>query len=117
MDEEAGEAVVFGKSLGSMAAPVVAVRGRAAVWFTPLLTDPAVVAALRRAAGPCLLVGGTADEYWDGGIARSVTPHVVEVPGADHGMFVPGQLALSAAVLGDVVTAVERFLDDVIWAA
>jgi hypothetical protein len=30
-------------------------------------------------------------------------------------MFVPGGLAASAAVLGDVVTAVERFLDDVAW--
>ena len=39
-----GAAVVFGKSLGSLAAPVVANRGPAAVWFTPLLTDPDVVA-------------------------------------------------------------------------
>ena len=116
LDEEAAEdVVVFGKSLGSMAAPVIAERGLPAVWFTPLLTDTAVVAALRSAAGPCLLAGGTADPYWDGEIARSVTPHVVEVDGADHLMFVPGGLAASAAVLGDVMTAVERFLDDVAW--
>lgn len=31
--------LVIGKSLGSLAAPVVADRGLAAVWFTPLLTD------------------------------------------------------------------------------
>jgi hypothetical protein len=31
--------VVIGKSLGSLAAPLVADRGLAAVWFTPLLTD------------------------------------------------------------------------------
>jgi hypothetical protein len=118
LDEEApGDAVVFGKSLGSMAAPVIAERGLPAVWFTPMLTDPAVVAALRGATGPCLLVGGTADPYWDGEIARAVTPHVVEVDGADHGMFVPGGLAASAAVLGDVITAVERFLDEVAWTA
>ncbi len=118
LDEgEHGATVVFGKSLGSMAAPVVADRGLAAVWFTPLLTDPATVTAMRRAAGPCLLVGGTADDYWDGRVARSITPHVIEVPGADHGMFVPGQLSASAAVLGGVITAVERFLDDVAWPA
>jgi len=116
LDEEPpGETVVFGKSLGSMAAPVIAERGLPAVWFTPLLTDPAVVVALRSAAGPCLLAGGTADPYWDAEIARSVTPHVVEVEGADHLMFVPGGLAASAAVLGNVMTAVERFLDDVAW--
>jgi hypothetical protein len=108
-------AVVFGKSLGSLAAPVVAERGLAAVWFTPLLTDPDVVAGLRRTEAPFLLAGGTADEYWNGRLARSLTPHVVEVAGADHGMFVPGGLAASAAVLGDVMTAVEAFLDEVAW--
>src|SRR6516225_607579 len=55
--------VVIGKSLGSLAAPLVADRGLAAVWFTPLLTDEPTVAALRRATGPCLLVGGTADQF------------------------------------------------------
>ena len=58
--------VVIGKSLGSLAAPLAADRGLAAVWFTPLLTDEPTVAALRRATGPCLLVGGTADRFWDG---------------------------------------------------
>lgn len=116
LDEGAYEAaVVFGKSLGSLAAPVVAERRMAAVWFTPLLTNPGVVAGLRRATGPFLLAGGTADEYWDGRLARSLTPHVVEVEGADHGLFVPGGLASSATVLGGVMTAVERFLDAVAW--
>jgi hypothetical protein len=30
-------------------------------------------------------------------------------------MFVPGRLAASAAVLGQVITAVEDFLDNVVW--
>ena len=106
-----GAPVVIGKSLGSLAAPVAADRGLAAVWFTPLLTDEPTVAALRRATGPCLLVGGTADRFWDGQAARSLPAEVVEVDGADHGMFVPGRLASSAAVLGQVITAVEGFLD------
>jgi pimeloyl-ACP methyl ester carboxylesterase len=107
--------VVIGKSLGSLAAPLVADRGLAAVWFTPLLTDEPTVAALRRATGPCLLVGGTADQFWDGQAARSLPAHVVEIDGADHGMFVPGRLADSAAALGQVITAVEDFLDHVVW--
>lgn len=107
--------VVIAKSLGSLAASVVADRGLAAVWLTPLLTDEPTVAALRRAAGQCLMIGGTADPYWDGPTARSVTANVVEVEGADHGMFVPGGLADSAAVLGRVATAVEDFLDSVVW--
>ena len=107
--------VVIGKSLGSLAAPLVADRGLAAVWFTPLLTDQPTVVALRRAAAPCLLVGGTADRSWDGPVARSITPYVVEVAAADHGMFVPGELSASAAVLGQVMTAIEGFLDEAVW--
>lgn len=107
--------VVIGKSLGSLAAPLVADRGLAAVWFTPLLADGPTVAALRRATAPCLLVGGTADRVWNSAVARSITPHVAEAAGADHGMFVPGELAASAAVLGQVMTAVEQFLDHVVW--
>jgi pimeloyl-ACP methyl ester carboxylesterase len=103
--------VVIGKSLGSLAAPLVADRGLAAVWFTPLLTDEPTVAGLRRATGPCLLIGGTADQFWDSQAARWLPAEVVEVDGADHGMFVPGRLAASAAVLSRVITAVEDFLD------
>jgi pimeloyl-ACP methyl ester carboxylesterase len=85
------------------------------VWYTPLLTDERTVAALRRATGPCLLVGGPADQFWDGQAARSLPADVVEIDGADHGMFVPGRLADSAAALGRVITAVEDFLDHVVW--
>jgi hypothetical protein len=107
--------LLIGKSLGSLAAPVAADRGLPAVWFTPLLSDELTVAALRRAEAPYLLVGGTADKFWDGWTARSLSPHVMEVAGADHGMFVPGRLAASAAALGEVITAVEYFLDRVVW--
>jgi hypothetical protein len=107
--------VVIGKSLGTLAAPLAADRGLPAVWLTPLLTDEATVVALRRATAPCLLVGGTADRWWDGPLARSITPHVLEVAAADHGMFVPGELSASAAVLGQVATAVEQFLDHAVW--
>lgn len=107
--------VVIGKSLASLSAPAVADRGLAAIWLTPVLTDEPTVSALRAAEGPCLLVGGTADQVWDGRTARLVTQHVLEVEDADHGMFVPGGLSASAAVLGQVITAVEDFLDHVAW--
>lgn len=61
-----------------------------------------------------LLIGGTADPWWNGRLARTLTPHVLEVPDANHGMVLPGRpLARSAAVLGQVATAVEKFLDQV----
>jgi hypothetical protein len=109
--------IVIGKSLASLSAPAVADRGLAAIWLTPILTDEPTVSALRTAEGPCLLVGGTADECWDGRIARLVTSNVLEVEDADHGMLVPGALSASAMVLGQVITAVEDFLDRVAWRA
>jgi hypothetical protein len=43
--------------------------------------------------------------------ARELSPYVLEVDGADHGMYVPGPLARSAEVLCRVATAVEGSLD------
>ncbi|MGB2571414.1 alpha/beta hydrolase [Micromonospora citrea] len=102
--------LLVGKSLGSMAAPLAADRKLPAVWLTPLLHGPEVVDALGRAQAPFLLVGGAADPSWDGAVARRLTPHVLEIPDADHGLLVPGSLARSAEVLGRVCTAVEQFV-------
>ena len=60
-------------------------------------------------------VGGTADQFWDGRAARSLPAEVVEIDGADHALLVPGRLAASAALLGLVITAVEDFLDHIVW--
>ena len=107
--------LLIGKSLGTTAAPIAADYDVPAIWLTPLLTEPWVSDALRRASAPFLLVGGTADKLWDGDVARSLTPYVLEVTGADHGMMLDGPLARSADVLGQVATAVEQFLDTVVW--
>lgn len=118
LDRLAGRPVVIGKSLGTYAAELAAKRNLPAIWYTPLLRDDLVVASLRASAAPFLLIGGTADpQAWDGSLARSLTPYVCEIPEADHGLFVPAGLAASAAVLGEVTEATERFLDDVVWPA
>lgn len=109
------EPLLIGKSLGTHAAALAAERGLPAIWVTPLLTFEFVADALRRATAPCLLVGGTADPTWDGTLARQLSSHVLEIKGADHGLFVPGPLAASAAVLGQVATAAEQFLDQTVW--
>jgi hypothetical protein len=108
--------LIVGKSLGSNAATIAAERGLAGVWLTPLLLSPVVVDALRAASAPQLLIGGTGDKLaWDGELARELSPHVLEVEGADHGMLLPGApLARSAEVLGRVATAVEHFADHVL---
>ena len=109
--------LIIAKSLGTYGVPIAVERGLPAIWITPLLHIPEVCAAMEAATAPFLLVGGTADEMWDGTKARVLTPHVFEVEGADHGMFIDGPLAGCAAILGRVATAVEEFLDNVVWPA
>lgn len=115
LDAVGGSPLLIGKSLGSNAAALAARRGLPAVWLTPLLTLPWVVDALSRATAPLLLVGGTADRLWDGDVARRLSQHVLEVGGADHGMFVPGPVTESVKVLAQVISAVEDFLKAIAW--
>jgi pimeloyl-ACP methyl ester carboxylesterase len=107
--------LLIAKSLGTAAAVQAAQRSLPAIWITPPLDNLELVAALRAATAPFLLVGGTADRMWDGHLARALSPHVVEIEGADHGLYVPGRLAASTEALGRMVTAVEDFLDQAIW--
>lgn len=115
LDTLTGQPLLIGKSLGSFAASLAAERSLPAVWLTPVLTVPWVPAALHRATAPFLLVGGTADKLWDRTLARRLTPYVVEVPAADHGMFVPGPLTDTIAVLARIVVAIDEFLDEIGW--
>jgi hypothetical protein len=115
LDAVGGRPLLIGKSLGTRAAELAAERELPAVWLTPLLTAPEVAAALDRATAPFLLVGGTADPYWDAELAARLTPHVLQVDDADHGMYVPGPLTASIDVLARVVVAVELFLTEIAW--
>jgi pimeloyl-ACP methyl ester carboxylesterase len=107
--------LLIGKSLGSYAASVAADRDLPAIWLTPLLTQPACVDGLRRSTKPFLLAGGTADAFWNGALARDLTPHIIEIPNANHGLMVPGPLRHSAEALAEVLTTVETFLETSIW--
>jgi len=113
LDTLGGRPLLIAKSLGTYAASVAADRSLPAVWLTPILTAPGIAAALRRATAPFLTVGGTADTVWDSALARQLSPHLLEIEGADHGLSVPGPLTDSITVLGRVVLAVEEFLDGI----
>ena len=117
LDSVGGTPLLIGKSLGTNAAALAAGRSLPAVWLTPVLTTPWIPAALSRATAPFLLVGGTADSMWDSTAARGLSPHVLEIEDANHGLFVPGPLQNSIAVLGQLVTAIDEFLDAIEWPA
>ncbi|MBG0564102.1 alpha/beta hydrolase [Actinoplanes aureus] len=117
LDTLGGRPLLIAKSLGTNAAVLAAERSMPAVWLTPLLHAPWVTTALRRAKAPFLLVGGTADESWNGKLARDLSRYVLEVDEADHGLYVPGPLTDSIAVLGLMVVAVREFLESINWPA
>ena len=108
--------LLIGSSFGTLASAVAADYDLPGIWLTPTLSsDPRIVDALRRAKKPFMLIGGTADEEWDGALAKSLTPYVVEISDADHWLIVPGSLRESATVLGYVAECIEYFLDTVLW--
>jgi hypothetical protein len=100
-------AAVVAKSVTSYA--VLFVPDLPAVWMTPLLRDPEVVAALERATGPGLLVGGSADLQWDADVAARLPQEVLELDGADHALVRPGDPRGSVDLLSAVVERVDAF--------
>jgi hypothetical protein len=112
LDEtDARHVCVVGKSLGSVAAPLVADRGLPAVWLTPLLGRPEVVDALARSAAPALAIGSPDDPTWgDGALPENPTLETLELPGLDHSLQVNGDPRASLDVLGLVVERVGAFL-------
>jgi len=107
--------LLVAKSLGTFASATPSTRAFPAVWVTPVLTAPSVSAALAEPRAPFLLAGGTADKLWDPLAARRLTNHVVEIEGADHGLFVPGPLERSARNIGKLAATVEAFIDIAVW--
>jgi predicted alpha/beta-hydrolase family hydrolase len=111
VDAEAGACrLIVGKSLGSLACGLAADRGLPAAWLTPVMPLGHVPASLRRAKAPTLLVGGTADRLWDASAAASSGHEVLEIPGADHSLELPGDPAGSVGVLREVTSRLDGFV-------
>lgn len=108
--------LLIAKSLTSLAAPLAAAERLPAVWLTPLIAGTAtsvasrVLAGLRAASEPMLLIGGSADPTWDGTVAATMpNARVLELAGADHSLEAPDDVARSLDNLRRVTDAVSRF--------
>ncbi len=104
--------LVVAKSLGSLALPAAASRGVPGIWLTPLLGVEDVRRAAARAPASTLLIGGTADPYWDGAAAAATGAAVLEVPGADHSLERPGDLTGTLEVLKTVLSRLETRISE-----
>ena len=103
--------VVIGKSLSSEVAELAVDRDLPAIWLTPLLDRPNIVAALAAATRPTLLIGSSADPTWrPEAIPENVVIDQAELAGLDHGLQLPGDPEASLKALKTVVKRVDRFL-------
>jgi hypothetical protein len=99
--------VVIGKSLGSVAAPMVS---GPAVWLTPLLIRPEIAEAIGSATAPALLVGSPDDPTWAGGnVPDNPALEVLELEALDHSLQVSGDPLASLGVLRTVTERVGAF--------
>jgi pimeloyl-ACP methyl ester carboxylesterase len=109
--EAAGQAqvLVIGKSLATFLAGLASERDLPAAWLTPALDHEVVLEGLGRASQPTLVLGGTADSMWiRGAIPDNPALEVVELPGVDHALQVPGDPTASLDALRRMVQAVEQ---------
>ncbi|HET8665074.1 MAG TPA: hypothetical protein VFM08_12220 [Nocardioides sp.] len=108
-----GRALLVGKSLGTWAAPLAAERELPAIWLTPILDQPEIVDAIRANPAPQLLLGGSADAFWDRAVAADLageTRTVVEVPDVDHAMLLPGDVVRGVEAHVEAARAVDDWL-------
>jgi hypothetical protein len=81
-----------------------------AVWLTPLLIRPEVVAALAASTAPVLLVGSAADPTWaNGELPGGDAIDVLEFEGLGHSLQVDGDPLASLDVLRQVTERIGVF--------
>jgi hypothetical protein len=108
----ATQVAMAGKSLGSAAAPLATQRALPAVWLTPLLTRPEVLAALGATDRPTLVIGSPADPTWaNGELPENEALEVMELDGLDHSLQREDDPLGSIEVLRDVTERVSRFFE------
>jgi hypothetical protein len=107
----ATQVVMIGKSLGSAAAPLATKRALPAVWLTPLLTRPEVIAALGATDLPTLVIGSPSDQTWGNGeLPENEALEVTELDGLDHSLQIEGDPLGSIDVLREVTEQISDFL-------
>jgi pimeloyl-ACP methyl ester carboxylesterase len=103
--------LVIGKSLATLLAGEIAGRGLPAVWLTPLLDQPSVIDGLAKTKRPTLLAGGDADPTWlTDRVPDNRAIEVLELPGVDHAVQVPGDPRASVDALARLVDGITRFV-------
>lgn len=114
----AATVVVVAKSLGTRALAAIAPtlprdRQILAVWLTPLFGVEDVRTAAMGAGLRSLIVAGTADPYHDqvgfDAVSAALEADTLLIPGADHGLEVPGDVFATLEAMRVLSSAVFEF--------
>lgn len=100
--------LVVAKSFGCFALPWAVRLGIDGAWLTPVLTHPAVGAALAGAGPGTVAIGGSADDMWLPSAVGTTRAGLHTVDGADHALEVRGDWRRSQRLQSDVLGLVEE---------
>ncbi len=104
------ERLIVAKSFGTFAIPWAEEAQVQAVWLTPVLTDGVIRRTLMETRKPDLLIGGSADKFWDTDGLSGTAGTFVEIQDANHSLQVGTDWRASLAAQTQAFTAVDRFL-------
>ena len=103
--------LIVAKSFGTWALPWARRQQVPGVWLTPLLSEPAVSAALHEATAADLAVGGDADTFWQPENVTGTDARLITVPGAGHSLTLPGDWRGSLDLQTNLLADVARHVD------
>jgi hypothetical protein len=85
------------------------------VWSTPLLTTEWIYSRIEQIRPPSLFIFGTADKFYElkmlEHLINVTNGHAVIIEGANHGLEIPESIPKTLAALGQIVQALQDFLD------
>jgi hypothetical protein len=107
-----GRPIVVGHGPASTWSAWAAAHDLPVVFFSPYLDIAEVAGSLTALRGPGLAVGAVGDPHWDRVTAARLTSlEVLQLPGADHLLEVPGDPLASIQVITRVVERCRALLE------
>jgi hypothetical protein len=106
----ASQRLIVAKSFGTMTIPWAERTQTPGIWLTPILTDPKIRRSLARTTKQDLLIGGSADDFWDGGRKSEAAGTFMEIPDANHSLLIPNNWRASLEAHAQIFARIEAFL-------